>query len=139
MKRFLFISLWISGLGYLCADSIVIAAHPSFAIESLDKEEIKKIYLAKKFRISNQKILPVNLGLDHPLREKFEKKILNEDRDALMHIWLQAHYLGHRPPKVFKSQESVAEFIANVENAIGYMEESTAQKYHLKLLFKESE
>jgi hypothetical protein len=79
------------------------------------------------------------LGIDNPLRNRFEQNLLKENKDTLAQDWLQAHYLGHHAPKVFKSQESVAEFLSKVDNSIGYVDEEIAQKYHLKILFRVKE
>lgn len=136
MKYFFLISLWMVLIDELSADALVIASGESFCVDSLDIDEIRGIYLAKKFRVSGHKIIPVHLGIDHPLRLRFEHSIVNEERESLSHIWLQAHYLGHRAPTVFKSQETVAEFLSKVKDSLGYVEESTAQKYHLKILYR---
>lgn len=120
----------------LWGDPLVVAAGKNFVVDSLDAEEIRALYVAKKFRIGNQKIIPVNLGIEHPLRIQFEQDVLSEERSTLAHLWLQAHYLGHRTPKVFKSQETVAEFLSKIDNSVGYIDESMAQRYHLKILFR---
>lgn len=121
----------------LFADNIVVVAGENFCVDSLSKDEIRNIYLAKVFHVNNQKIIPLNLGIDNPLRLQFEQEIVNEERDTLARSWLQAHYLGHRAPRSFKSQETVAEFLSKVDNSLGYLDESVAQKYHLKILFRE--
>lgn len=139
MKYFFLISLWIVFIEELSADTLVVVSGDNFCVDSLDIDEIRGIYLAKRFRIDGQKIIPVHLGIDNPLRLRFEHNIVNEERDVLSQVWLQAHYLGHRAPTVFKSQETVAEFLSKVKNSLGYVEESTAQKYHLKILYRERE
>lgn len=139
MNKGLFFSLICGGLLQLEAQSLVVAAGENFRVNSLEIEDIRSLYLAKKFRLGNQKIIPLNLGIDNPLRYQFEENILSEERDTLAYAWLQAHYLGHRAPKVFKSQEAVAEFLSKVDNSVGYVEEDIAQKYHLKILFRAKE
>lgn len=139
MKYFFLISLWIGLIEEVSADALVVASGENFCVDSLDIDEIRGIYLAKKFRVGGHKIIPVHLGIDNPLRLRFEHNIVNEERESLSHIWLQAHYLGHRVPTVFKSQETVAEFLSKMKNSLGYLEESTAQKYHLKILYRERE
>lgn len=121
----------------LFADTLVVVAGENFSVNTLTKEEIRSIYVAKKFHVGGQKVIPINLGIDNPLRLKFESEVVNVDRDILSRIWLQAHFLGYKPPKTFKTQEMVAEFLSKVDNSIGYVDESMAQKYHLKILFRE--
>ena len=139
MKKVLFFWLIWGGLLHLEAKSLVVAAGESFRVNTLEIDDIRALYLAKRFRLGNQKIILLNLGIDHPLRYTFEQDVLSEDRDTLAYAWLQAHYLGHRAPKVFKSQEAVAEFLSKVDNSLGYVEEDVAQKYHLKILFRAKE
>ncbi|MFA5215803.1 hypothetical protein [Sulfuricurvum sp.] len=128
--------LLFSGIVQLQSETLVIAAGESFGVNVLGIDEIRSIYLGKKFRLGNQKLFPLNLGIDNPLRNKFEQQVLGEDRDTLAHNWLQAHYLGHHAPKVLKSPETVAEFLTKIDNSMGYLDEDTALKYHLKILFR---
>lgn len=136
MKTLLFIWLIYNGLSLSAADTLVIVSGENFSVNSMDIDQIRGIYSAKQFRLDNKKIIPLNLGIDNSLRNKFEQYVLDKDKDTLAQYWLQAHYLGHHTPKVFKSQESVAEFLSKVDNSIGYVDEETAQKYHLKILFR---
>lgn len=124
-------------LSSLYGDKLVVAANIHFIKDGLSAEDVRNLYTAREFRIANEKVIPLNLAIDHPLRTQFEKTVLGQDRKELSAIWLQAHYLGHHPPKVFKSKEAAAEFLMNVDNAIGYMDEETALKYGLKILYSE--
>ena len=136
MKNLLFLLLIYNGFFSFKANALVIVSGENFSINSMDIDEIRGIYSGKLFRLDNKKIIPLNLGIDNPLRNKFEQYVLDTDKDTLAQYWLQAHYLGHHTPKVFKSQESVAEFLSKVDNSIGYLDEETAQKFHLKILFR---
>lgn len=138
MKTVLFF-LFIFGISVCEADTLVVAAGENFAAETLGIDELRSVYNGKRFRLGNEKIILLNLETENTLRIRFEQKVLEENRDTLARNWLQAHYLGHRPPKVFKSPEGVAEFLTKVDNAIGYMDESTAQKYRLKILYRAKE
>lgn len=139
MKRICLFWLMLGWLLQLHAEKLVVAAGESFKIESLDITDIRSIYTAKRVRLGNIRIIPLNLSIDNPLRYRFEHEILNEDRDNLANYWLQSHYLGNHPPKVFKSSEMAAEFLSKVDNSLGYLDEETAQKYHLKILFRAKE
>jgi ABC-type phosphate transport system substrate-binding protein len=139
MKQILFIWLIYNGMSVTSADPLVVAAGENFGVNTISVDEIREIYTGKQYRLNDNKIIPLNLGVDNPLRKKFEQNILNENKDTLAQYWLQAHYLGHHTPKVFKSQESVAEFLSKVDNSLGYIDEEIAQKYHLKILFRAKE
>lgn len=139
MKKIFLAWLLFGGLLHLHAEPLVVVTGENTGVNSLNIDEIRSLYVGKRFRLGNQKIVPLNLGIDNPLRIRFEQNILQEDRNTLARSWLQAHYLGHHPPKVFKSPDMVAEFLTKVDNSIGYLDETTAQKYHLKILFRENE
>ncbi|MFH0708854.1 MAG: hypothetical protein V2A75_01475 [Pseudomonadota bacterium] len=139
MRKLLLILLICGGLLQLEGETLVVVSGNSFGVDSMNVDEIRGIYLGKRFRLGGKKIIPLNLGIDNPLRNQFEQNILEEDRNTLAQYWLQAHYLGHRTPKVFKSQESIAEFLSKVDNTVGYVDEEIALKYHLKILFKAKE
>ena len=131
--------LWMLGVVSLEAKYLVIASGKNSALPPLGLEEVHDLYIAKHFRIGNQKVLLLNLEADHPLRHTFEHEVLRENREHLEYAWLQAHYLGHHAPKVFKSQEAIAEFLVNVEDAVGYVDEEVALQYHLTILFRVKE
>lgn len=136
MKRGLWLWLLCTMVLTLEAETLVIVTGDNFSGGSVDMSTVRALYSGKRFRLGNQKIIPLNLGIDHPLRTQFEESVLEEDRDTLARNWLQAHYLGHHPPKVFKSSEAVATFLTKVDNSIGYLDEETALKYQLKILFR---
>ncbi|MDD5053106.1 MAG: hypothetical protein PHO27_10285 [Sulfuricurvum sp.] len=139
MNRSLLFLLLVTLNVSLYSGMLVVAVGENSKLNSLGSEEIRSIYLAKRFRLSNLKVIPLNLGIDNPLRNQFEDEVLDENRDTLAQNWLQAHYLGHHAPKVFKSQEAIAEFLSKVDNSLGYLDEDVAQKYHLKIIFRGKE
>lgn len=138
MKR-IALGLFFLGMAYAEATDVVVVSGERFRYDSLSADEIRLVYTGKRFRLGNENIVLLNLEPEHPMRAWFEHNILHKRRDVLTKNWLQAHYLGHKPPKVFKSTESIAEFLTKVDNSIGYTDEATARKYHLKILYRMSE
>jgi hypothetical protein len=136
MQKSFFILLIFVGLFQIEVEALVVVSGNSFGVDSMNIDEIRGVYFGKRFRLGSKKIIPLNLGIDNPLRNQFEQNVLEEDRNTLAQYWLEAHYLGHRAPKVFKSQESIAEFLSKVDNTVGYVDEEIALKYHLKILFR---
>jgi len=132
MHYFLFLLLGVS----LYADSFYIIANPNFPVSSLSKKEIKQIYLDKKRHISGKKILSLNYTHDNPLRDKFEKNILQKSRKNLERYWLKAHYKGHRPPKVLKTKTSMLSFIQKIDTAIGYIDSNLSDVKNIKILLE---
>lgn len=134
MKSFLI--LFISLL-FLEAKTIVVASSSEFPLNKLTKEQVKGIYLGKIRRIKRYKIIPVNLKAKDPLRKEFEKYVLKKSGEWLNRHWLQAHYHGHHPPKVFHSKKAAILFVKKVKKAVCYLYEEDAEKADLKILYKE--
>ncbi len=136
MKRLrMTVLLLLFGVGSLYAQ-MVVAAHPAFPAERLTLVQLRKIYLGKMRYLGGKRLLVINLPLDDPLRQRFEKRIVHHTPAWLNRYWLRQHYLGHRPPKVMSSEEGAALLIRHFERALGYMHEKTARTYGLKILFR---
>jgi len=132
MHYFLFLILSVS----LYAESFYIIANQNFPRNSLTKKEIKQIYLDKKRHIFGKKILALNYTHDNPLRERFEKNILQKNRKNLERYWLKAHYKGHRPPKVLKTKASMLFFLQKIDTAIGYIDSNLSKVKGIKVLLE---
>jgi len=122
----------------LFAQTIYIIANKNFPANSLTQKEIKQIYLDKKRYIKGAKLLPLNYTHNSKLRELFEKTILQKSRKNLEGYWLKAHYKGHRPPKVLKSQDSVISYIKEIDTALGYVDTNISKSKEIKLLLEVS-
>lgn len=121
------------------AETLVVATGEHCRWNEFSVEQIRDLYEAKRFRVGNERVVLLNLEAEHPLRKQFEQEILRENRENLSSAWLGAHYDGHPPPKVFKTPHAAAEFLNRVENAVGYLDESTARRYRLKILYSGGE
>jgi len=129
--------LWLLLLSTtLWAEAIVVAVNPLCPIDRLSQQTISALYLDKRRTLQGHRVVLLNLALDHPLRRLFEEKVLRKSREELERYWLRAHFKGHQPPKVVKSQEAAARFLEKIPYAIGYMEASVAKKHRLKILYR---
>jgi ABC-type phosphate transport system substrate-binding protein len=129
--------LWSLLLGTtLWAETIVVAVNPLSPIEQLTQQTITALYLDKRRTLQGHRVILLNLAFDHPLRRLFEEKILHKSREELERYWLRAHFKGHQPPKVVKSQEAAARFLEKIPYAIGYMEASIAKEHGLKIVYR---
>ncbi|WP_456402762.1 hypothetical protein [Hydrogenimonas sp.] len=118
----------------LHAGEYVVAVSPSSSIERLSAHTVASLYLDKRRSLGGYRVVLLNLPLDNAIRRSFEKRVLKITRRELERYWLRAHFRGHQPPKVLKSQEAVARFIEKIPHAIGYMERSVAKKHGLKIV-----
>ncbi|HIP02751.1 MAG TPA: hypothetical protein EYH01_05705 [Campylobacterales bacterium] len=120
----------------LFSQTLYIIAHKNFPLNTLSKKEIKAVYLDQKRYINDKKVLPLNFNHANPLRNSFEKIVLEKSRNFLERYWIKAHYKGHRPPKVLKSKASVLSFIKELDNAIGYVDGNISDLKEIKILLK---
>ena len=104
----------------LSAEHYAVIAHKNMS--ALTPSQIRAIFLKKLTIIDNIPVVPVNLGVNHPLRAQFEKEILKMGFSRLKAYWSKQHYLGQRPPLNMKSQKSVKAFVKKVEGAITYVD-----------------
>lgn len=99
--------------------SVIVSNKVSFS--ALSAQQIRDVFLHKRHTIGDQKIIPVNLVGQHPLRSAFESEVLEMDRNRLNAYWIKQHFKGVTPPLTQPSFESIKAFVQNVEGAIGYV------------------
>lgn len=118
------------------ASRYAVVVNPHSAVSHLSRETIAALYLDKRRTLDGRRAVLLNLPFDHPVRRSFERHVLRIGREALEHYWLKAHFRGHRPPKVLKSERSVALFVKKVPGAVGYMHRALAEKEGLKVVYE---
>ncbi len=128
-----FILLSISILLY-AAESFVVIANKNFPLSSLNKEQIKQIYLKRVQFINGIKIIPINYPARDSLRKEFESSILNLSQNRLKRYWMKQHYLGIRAPIIQNSVKSAIIFVKRVNGAIAYIPYSKLPK-DVKVLY----
>jgi hypothetical protein len=85
--------------------------------------ELSLIFLRKKLYWKNgQRIQPVNLSSDNPLRRVFSHEVLGSLPESQTEYWNIQYYHGISPPYVVDSQEAMLRFVAETEGAIGYVD-----------------
>lgn len=103
------------------ANEYALVVSKKSSISELSKQQIKKIFLKKRYYVGDQKVLPVNLTSNMELRIHFEEKVLNMDRKKLNSFWTKQHFQGVSPPSTQSSINSLKLFVQNVDGAIGYL------------------
>ena len=124
--RILLLSFFLAftGVASLRAEVVVIV-HPSHPILFLSRTDIQKIYLLKKIRWKDEKVIvPINLPMGHPLRGDFSRRFLSRDQDEMESYYLMRALSGKgQPPIVVRSSKEVKELITREKYAIGYIDE----------------
>jgi len=65
--------------------------------------------------------VPINLGIDNPLRLAFSKKLFKQSPTEMETFWNIQYFKGIIPLYVVTSEEAVLRFVASTPGAIGYI------------------
>lgn len=118
----LMIGLCLQSAG-MAADKSVIAVivandNPS---KSISLGELKLIYWRKKTYWANgQRIHPINLPSDNPLRLQFSSSILGSAPSAQNDYWNGLYFHGVSPPHVLYSDEAAIRYVQETAGSIAY-------------------
>lgn len=116
-------SLWPHAVRAEHDEVLAVIVHPEMSHPSLSKSELSLIFWRKKLYWSNgQRIQPVNLGVEHPSRLQFSKRILASLPESQTDYWNGLYYHGVSPPRVMQSSEAVIRFVAESKGAIAYVD-----------------
>ncbi len=119
----------------LQAQQWVIIGHGPLQDVRLNAKEIKAIFLGKKHYVQKRRLSPLNLPPEHPLRTKFEAKVLKMSRTKIHQYWIKQHYLGKRPPKVMASIEALIRYVEAVDGAVAYVPLSSIGKHPIYIWY----
>jgi ABC-type phosphate transport system substrate-binding protein len=101
---------------------IDVVTGPAAPAVALDRATLRDIFL-KRIVIDNtgNKLVPLNLPPEDPLRAAFSQALLGKSPEALQRFWNERYFQGIAPPYVVGSQEAMLRFIAETPGALGYV------------------
>jgi len=67
------------------------------------------------------RFVPVNMPVDHPLREAFSLALFNLLPRSMDQYWNELYYQGVSPPHVVSSTAAMIRFVSGTSGAIGYV------------------
>ena len=84
--------------------------------------ELSLIFWRKKlYWADGNRMQPVNLPADNPIRRQFSQHILGSLPETQTEYWNGLYFHGTSPPHVVGSQEAMLRFVAETSGAIGYV------------------
>ena len=99
----------------------VIVGRASF-ITDLSIDDLRELYLRRRRVWPNgERVIPVNLPPDNPLRERFSRRVLGRSTQDLLPYWNARYFEGITPPTVLPSAAAVRAYVAAEPAAIGYV------------------
>ncbi len=117
-QLFLFISL-------SSAQGILVITN-SDVTGSIDPNTISSISTAKKTKWDNGTTIIITMLQKGKIHERFAKSIVGLHTTRLIRIWRGVVFTGTgTPPRTFKTQTELVNFIATTPGSIGYISDST--------------
>lgn len=91
---------------------------------TLDKSQIKKIFLGKLKRFPNgEKTVPITQKSSSDARSEFDKKVLKKSASQLKSYWSRLLFTGKgQPPLEVINDKEMIELIKNNPNMIGFVD-----------------
>ncbi len=92
---------------------------------TITEDDVSRIFLGKiKAFATGDSITIVNLKYNDPIRNEFEKKVLNKKASQVKAYWSKLMFSGKgKPPKELSSDKDILAFVAANSGAIGYVAE----------------
>ncbi|MCP4107583.1 MAG: hypothetical protein GY749_18910 [Desulfobacteraceae bacterium] len=114
--------LIFSNLQSAHAGDVVIIGHKNLPVDSLGREEVKKIFLGKKTKWNkNLKITIVTLQTPET-HKSFLKDYIRKTPSQFNIYWKKMIFTGKgRTPKSFETAEQILDFVAATKGAMSYI------------------
>ena len=102
--------------------NLVVIANKGVKDATLSQNDIQDIYLGKKTKWSdNSEIKPAQLK-EGELQDAFLKDLVKRSKRLYQNHWNKMVFTGQGfPPKTFKTQKELLEYVAETEGAIAYV------------------
>ena len=108
------------------AAEVVVIANNNVPADSMDRDAVAGIYLGKKTKWNGHAIC-VGMLREGATHETFVKEIVRTTPQKLRKLWKKVVFSGRgRPPKIFKTEEELIQFVVSNGGAVGYANSSAS-------------
>ncbi len=106
----------------LCRSDIYVIAHKNSAIQNLNLETLKEIYLGNRQYINELRVLPLDQDSQESTRQQFYQDIIQKPQGQLISHWSRLIFTGKgQAPIALSGDQSIVNFVSNNPNVIGYI------------------
>jgi len=125
-----------SGISFSALAEIVVIVHPSNNVASLDKSQVKKLFLAKTDKFTDgSKANPGDQPEGTSIRSSFYEAVTNKNDTQMKAYWSKMIFSGKAaPPKVLDNGAAVKAWVAANSDGIGYIDSSLVDA-SVKIIF----
>lgn len=114
---------------------IAVVVGRSSDLRGVTVDDLREIYLRRRRVWPNgRRVIPVNLPPDHPLRDRFSRRVLGRATRDLVGYWNRRYLEGVQPPLVLKTPQAVCAYLAVEPDAIGYVPRAEADEAGCRVL-----
>jgi len=111
------------------AGEITVIANKSVPTDNLKQSEVSDIYLGSKTKWGNGDKIRVVMLKKGPVHEAFSQNIVGTTPAKLKNFWKKVVFTGTgTPPKIFRKESGLLEFVAKTKGAIGYIDASASHE-----------
>ena len=114
----------------------VIIANVNNPISVLSKAAVRNIYLGNTTNWETSNFIKVtDYTSDSKIRIAFSSNFLDLTPQKVSMIWIKVSLSGKAvPPKIFRDEEELKQFISENDNAVGYISSSQNLSKNLKIV-----
>ena len=108
-------------------DTVVVASS-SIPGKTLDRSDIKAVFLGKKSQIGGENVVVVTL--DHgEVHQEFLKEVVGKTSSQFSTHWKRIVFTGKgRMPRAFKSEAELLSYVSKTKGAVGYARRAAAEE-----------
>jgi len=136
----IFLFLFLGWEGKFIFSKMLIITHPETHVDSLEKKEIREIFLGrKKSWEKNEKITLATLkkGRAH---KQFLDRFVNKTPFQFRNYWREKVFLGEgESPKSFETEERLINYVARTKGAVGYISSIKTRSVKIIMVIDEKE
>lgn len=126
IQKYLVFIIAISGtvLAHNAQADLAIVVNPKSSVTKVSADEIKRLYIGKtKLLDSGAQLVPVDHDDGREIKQEFYGKVVKKPLSRIKVHWSRLIFSGRgRPPEVLGDDAKVKAWVADHENAIGYIE-----------------
>ena len=116
-------ALLLEGRARSDGSTLAVIVNPQNEIENLSIDHLRAIFLRqRKNWPDGRSIVPLNWEARHPLRVRFDQRVLGMGPDDVASYWIDQRIRGgDAPPRALNSALLIVGIVSNLPEAIGYV------------------
>ena len=104
-------------------NDVMVVMNSTTALDSLSRSEVRQVFMGGTL---SRKYVPVGLSVGDRTRIQFNTKVIGLTESRIQSYWAQLLFSGRsKPPKEFSEIDDVLNYVATVDNAVGYVPAGT--------------